>query len=65
MHLFPNLAFQQAIGCLETISSKTEDKAMHDKREKAQRDYDDEKGTQCAGIKPVWNRELKYLTGKV
>ena len=57
MHLFPNLAFQQAIGCLETISSKTEDKAMHDKREKAQRDYDDEKGTQCAGIKPVWNRE--------
>jgi len=38
--LFPNLAFQQAIGCLETISSKTEDKAMHDQREKAQRDYD-------------------------
>ena len=38
--LFPDLAFQQAIGCLETISSKTEDKAMHDQREKAQRDYD-------------------------
>ena len=38
--LFPDLAFQKAIGCLETISSKTEDKAMHDQREKAQRDYD-------------------------
>ena len=38
--LFPDLAFQRAIGCLETISSKTEDKAMHDQREKAQRDYD-------------------------
>jgi len=24
-----------------------------------------EKGTQCAGIKPVWNRECKYLTKKV
>ena len=23
------------------------------------------KGTQCAGIKPVWNRECKYLTRKV
>jgi|GEM_PF-5121764 len=23
------------------------------------------KGTQCAGIKPVWNRECKYLTKKV
>jgi predicted transposase/invertase (TIGR01784 family) len=38
--LFPELAFQRAIGCLESISSKTEDKIMHDQREKAQRDYD-------------------------
>jgi len=38
--LFPDLAFQREIGCLETISSKTEDNAMHDQREKAQRDYD-------------------------
>jgi predicted transposase/invertase (TIGR01784 family) len=38
--MFPDLAFQTAIRCLETISSKTEDKAMHDQREKAQRDYD-------------------------
>jgi flagellar biosynthesis/type III secretory pathway protein FliH len=38
--LFPELAFQRAIGCLELISSKTEDKTMHDQREKAQRDYD-------------------------
>lgn len=38
--LFPGLAFQNAIRCLETISSKTEDKAMHDQRSKAQRDYD-------------------------
>ena len=38
--LFPTLPFQRAISCLETISSKTKDKAMHDQREKAQRDYD-------------------------
>jgi flagellar biosynthesis/type III secretory pathway protein FliH len=38
--LFPELAFQRAIGCLESISSKTEDKIMHDQREKAQRVYD-------------------------
>ena len=38
--LFPALTFQRAIGCLEAISSKTEDRAMHDQREKAQRDYD-------------------------
>ncbi|MBL8819741.1 MAG: PD-(D/E)XK nuclease family transposase [Planctomyces sp.] len=38
--LFPDLEFQPVIGCLETISFKTEDKAMHDQREKAQRDYD-------------------------
>ena len=38
--LFPDLSFQRAIGCLETISSITKDKAMHDQREKAQRDYD-------------------------
>ena len=38
--MFPDLEFQPAIVCLETISSKTEDKAMHDQREKAQRDYD-------------------------
>ncbi len=38
--MFPELAFQRAIGCLESISSKTEDKTMHDQREKAQRDYD-------------------------
>ena len=38
--MFPDLEFQPAIHCLETISSKTEDKAMHDQREKAQRDYD-------------------------
>ena len=39
-NLFPELAFQRAITCLESISSKTEDKIMHDQREKAQRDYD-------------------------
>ena len=38
--LLPGLDFQRVIGCLETISSITEDKAMHDQREKAQRDYD-------------------------
>jgi flagellar biosynthesis/type III secretory pathway protein FliH len=38
--MFPELAFQRAITCLESISSKTEDKTMHDQREKAQRDYD-------------------------
>jgi len=38
--IFPDLEFQPVIGCLEIISSKTEDKAMHDQREKAQRDYD-------------------------
>ena len=38
--LFPDLSFQRAINCLETISSKTEDKAMHDQRDKSQRDYD-------------------------
>ena len=38
--MFPDLEFQPVIGCPETISSKTEDKAMHDQREKAQRDYD-------------------------
>ncbi|MBL8819472.1 MAG: Rpn family recombination-promoting nuclease/putative transposase [Planctomyces sp.] len=38
--LFPDLEFQPVIGCLEIISFKTEDKAMHDQREKAQRDYD-------------------------
>ena len=38
--MFPDLEFQPAIRCLETISSKTEDKAMHDHRDKVQRDYD-------------------------
>ncbi|MBL8810588.1 MAG: Rpn family recombination-promoting nuclease/putative transposase [Planctomycetaceae bacterium] len=37
--LFPDLAFQNAIRCLESISSVTEDKAMHDQREKAERDH--------------------------
>jgi|GEM_PF-1489609 len=38
--LFPDLTFQRAIDCLEAMSSKTEDNAMHNQREKAQRDYD-------------------------
>lgn len=32
--------FQYAIGVLETISQKSEDRAMYDQREKAERDYE-------------------------
>jgi len=35
--MFRDLEFQPVIGCLETNFSKTEDKAMHDQHEKAQR----------------------------
>ncbi len=38
--MFPATPFQRLISCLESISSITRDKAMHDQREKAQRDYD-------------------------
>jgi len=37
--LFPDEAFQCAVTTAETIASKTEDRAMYDEREKAQRDY--------------------------
>jgi len=38
--LLPAIEFQQAISVIETIAAKTEDRAMYDAREKAQRDYD-------------------------
>jgi len=38
--LLPDIEFQQAITTIETIVAKTEDRAMYDAREKAQRDYD-------------------------
>ncbi len=37
--LLPGAAFEQAITALESIAAKTEDRAMYDQREKAQRDY--------------------------
>ena len=36
--LLPGVEFQQAITVIETIAAKTEDRAMYDQREKAQRD---------------------------
>ncbi len=38
--LLPGIEFEQAIETIETISAKTEDRAMYDQREKAQRDYE-------------------------
>lgn len=38
--LLPGIEFEQAIGTIETISAKTEDRVMYDQREKAQRDYE-------------------------
>lgn len=38
--LLPAVEFDQAISVVETIASKTEDRAMYDQREKAQRDYE-------------------------
>ncbi len=37
--VLPGAAFEQAITALESIAAKTEDRAMYDQREKAQRDY--------------------------
>lgn len=38
--LLPGIEFEQAIETIETISAKTEDRAMYAQREKAQRDYE-------------------------
>jgi len=38
--LLPDVEFQEAIAVIETIAARTEDRAMYDAREKAQRDYD-------------------------
>ena len=37
--LFQSFAFQQAIQVIEAIAAKSEDRVMHDRREKAQRDH--------------------------
>jgi predicted transposase/invertase (TIGR01784 family) len=37
--LLPGVEFQRAITAIEAIAAKTEDRAMYDQREKAQRDY--------------------------
>lgn len=37
--LLPDLEFQQAIQVIQEIAAKTEDRAMYDQHEKAQRDY--------------------------
>lgn len=38
--LLPGIEFDQAIGVIETIASKTEDRQMYDQREKALRDHE-------------------------
>jgi predicted transposase/invertase (TIGR01784 family) len=38
--LLQGIEFHQAIGTIETISARTEDREMYDQREKAQRDYE-------------------------
>jgi flagellar biosynthesis/type III secretory pathway protein FliH len=38
--LLPGIEFDQAIGVLETIASKTEDRLMYDQRERALRDHE-------------------------
>lgn len=66
--LLPAVGFQAAISGLEIISFKTEDRAMYDQREKAQRDFQwmiDGAKTQAKAEGKAEGREEGKLGGKI